>query len=160
MKDARGKLVAIFVAGLAAGVASSAADSGSKPPDQDWPIYGGAGQIRYSPLRRINRSNVARLKVAWSYDTDDGSNASQTQPIVVEGVPYGAATNFDRKFRAFDKKTGALLWETTLPMSGNATPITYSIGGRQYVAIYATGGRKRGDPSGAFMWLFHYLRRI
>jgi len=33
-------------------------------------------------------------------------------------------TNFDRKFRAFDKSTGELLWETTLPFSGNATPAT------------------------------------
>jgi len=33
-------------------------------------------------------------------------------------------TNFDRKFRAFDKSTGELLWETTLLFSGNATPAT------------------------------------
>jgi len=36
-------------------------------------------------------------------------------------------TNFDRKFRAFDKSTGELLWETTLPFSGNATPATYEV---------------------------------
>jgi quinoprotein glucose dehydrogenase len=70
-------------------------------------------------------------------------------PIVTAGgILFIGATNFERKFRAFDKKTGKLLWENTLPMSGNATPITYEVGGRQYVVIYATGGRKRGDPSG------------
>jgi quinoprotein glucose dehydrogenase len=42
-----------------------------------------------------------------------------------------AATNFNRKFGAFDKKTGELLWETTLPFAGNATPITYEVGGRR-----------------------------
>jgi quinoprotein glucose dehydrogenase len=71
-------------------------------------------------------------------------------PIVTAGgLVFIAATNFDRKFRAFDKRTGRLLWETTLPFSGNATPITYEMGGRQYVAIYATGGKSgRGEESG------------
>jgi quinoprotein glucose dehydrogenase len=71
-------------------------------------------------------------------------------PIVTAGgLVFIAATNFDRKFRAFDKATGKLLWETTLPFSGNATPITYETGGRQYVVIYATGGKAgRGGPSG------------
>jgi quinoprotein glucose dehydrogenase len=56
-----------------------------------------------------------------------------------------AATNFDRKFRAFDKLTGKLLWETDLPFAGNATPITYELGGKQYVVIYANGGKSRRD---------------
>lgn len=67
-------------------------------------------------------------------------------PIVTAGgLVFIAATNFDRKFRAFDKSTGQLLWETTLPFAGNATPITYEIGGRQYVVIYATGGKAGRD---------------
>ena len=52
-------------------------------------------------------------------------------------------TNFDRKFRAFDKSTGELLWENTLPFSGNAAPATYEVDGRQYVVIAAGGGK---DP--------------
>jgi quinoprotein glucose dehydrogenase len=67
-------------------------------------------------------------------------------PIVTAGgLVFIAATNFDNKFRAFDKRTGKLLWETTLPLAGNATPITYELGGRQYVVIYSTGG-KAGRP--------------
>jgi len=71
-------------------------------------------------------------------------------PIVTAGgLVFIAATNFDRKFRAFDKATGKLLWETTLPFAGNATPITYETGGKQYVVIYATGGKAGpGGPSG------------
>ena len=65
-------------------------------------------------------------------------------PIVTAGgLLFIGATNYDRKFRAFDKATGELLWETTLPFAGNATPITYSVDGRQYVAIAAGGGK---DP--------------
>ena len=70
-------------------------------------------------------------------------------PIVTAGgLVFIAATNFDRKFRAFDKATGALLWETTLPFSGNGTPATYEVDGRQYVAIAAGGGKggARRDP--------------
>ena len=71
-------------------------------------------------------------------------------PIVTAGgLVFIAATNFDRKFRAFDKRTGALLWETTLPFSGNATPATYEVGGRQFIAVAAGGGKgRKGEPSG------------
>ena len=49
-------------------------------------------------------------------------------PVVTAGgLLFIGATNFDKKFRAFDKATGKLLWETTLPFAGNATPITYEI---------------------------------
>lgn len=72
-------------------------------------------------------------------------------PIVTGGgLVFIGATNFDRKFRAFDKLTGELLWETTLPQAGNATPATYEVAGRQFVVIYATGGKGRADdPKGA-----------
>ena len=57
-----------------------------------------------------------------------------------------AATVYDRKFRAFDKLTGELLWQTELPAAGNATPATYEVDGRQFVVI-AAGGGKSGQPS-------------
>jgi quinoprotein glucose dehydrogenase len=65
-------------------------------------------------------------------------------PIVTAGgLVFIAATNYDKKIRAFDKDTGKLLWEATLPYSGNATPVTYMVNGRQYVVIAATG--EKGD---------------
>jgi quinoprotein glucose dehydrogenase len=69
-------------------------------------------------------------------------------PIATAGdLVFIGATNYDRKFRAFDKNTGKLLWESLLPAAGNATPSTYEINGRQFVVI-AAGGGKRGAPSG------------
>lgn len=63
-------------------------------------------------------------------------------PIVTAGgLLFIGATNFDRRFRAYDKSTGKLLWETTLPFAGNATPATYEVDGRQYVVIAAGGGK-------------------
>jgi quinoprotein glucose dehydrogenase len=65
-------------------------------------------------------------------------------PIVTAGgLVFIAATNFDKKFRAFDKRSGALLWETLLPLSGNATPSTYEVAGRQFIVVPAGGGRSR-----------------
>jgi quinoprotein glucose dehydrogenase len=70
-------------------------------------------------------------------------------PVVTAGgLVFIGATNYDKKFRAFDKATGALLWETTLPFSGNATPATYALNGRQYVVIAAGGGKDPKSPSG------------
>jgi quinoprotein glucose dehydrogenase len=70
-------------------------------------------------------------------------------PIVTAGgLLFIGATDFDRKFHAFDKTTGELLWETTLPFAGNATPATYAVDGRQFVVIAAGGGKDLKSPSG------------
>lgn len=73
-------------------------------------------------------------------------------PIVTAGgLLFIGATSFDNKFRAFDKSTGRLLWEATLPFAGNATPATYEVDGRQYVVIAAGGGSTAagtGVPAG------------
>lgn len=61
--------------------------------------------------------------------------------VTAGGLIFIAATIFDRKLRAFDKFSGELLWETVLPAAGHATPITYRIGGRQYIVIAAGGGK-------------------
>jgi quinoprotein glucose dehydrogenase len=65
-------------------------------------------------------------------------------PIVTAGgLVFIGATN-DRKFRAFDKNSGAELWVTALPASGMATPMTYKgkTTGKQFLAIAAGGGNK------------------
>jgi quinoprotein glucose dehydrogenase len=76
-------------------------------------------------------------------------------PVVTAGgVIFIGATNFDKKFRAFDKATGALLWETTLPFAGNATPATYEVNGRQFVVIAAGGGKDLKSKSGGIYVAF------
>ena len=75
-------------------------------------------------------------------------------PIVTSGgLIFIAATNFDHKIRAFDKTTGKLLWEATLPFAGNATPATYEVNGRQYVVIAAGGSsmNPRGPIGGVYV---------
>ncbi|WP_207423572.1 outer membrane protein assembly factor BamB family protein [Desertivirga brevis] len=68
--------------------------------------------------------------------------------IVTKGGLVFIAATRDEKFRAFDKRTGKILWETKLPYGGYATPATYSVNGKQYVVIAATGGGKLGGKTG------------
>lgn len=60
-------------------------------------------------------------------------------PLVTAGGLIFIAATTDDMFRAFDARTGDLVWETELPAGGQTTPITYEVDGRQYVAI-APGG--------------------
>ena len=68
-------------------------------------------------------------------------------PVVTKGGLLFIAATKDQKFRAFNKRTGKLLWETNLPAAGFATPATYEVNGRQFVVI-ACGGGKLGTKSG------------
>lgn len=70
-------------------------------------------------------------------------------PIVTAGGLVFVGASNDRRFRAFDARTGAELWVTELPLSAHAVPITYlGSDGRQYVAI-AAAGRLAIDDAGA-----------
>ena len=73
-------------------------------------------------------------------------------PIVTAGGLVFIAATIDKKFRAFDKATGELLWETDLPTAGIAKPATYMSNGKQFVVIAAGGGRgtEPGDTYLAF----------
>ena len=68
-------------------------------------------------------------------------------PIVTAGGLLFIGATQDELFRAFDKRTGEVLWEYQLPAGGFATPATYSVNGKQYVVI-AAGGTKYGLKSG------------
>ncbi|MFC5861921.1 c-type cytochrome [Acidicapsa dinghuensis] len=80
--------------------------------------------------------------------TSTGSENYGGPIITASNLLFIGATCYDRKFRAFDSRTGHLLWETTLPYSATATPATYEIDGKQYVVIAAGGGRDPKVPSG------------
>ncbi len=84
--------------------------------------------------------------------TNTGSENYGGPIVTAGGLVFIAAGVHDRKLRAFDKTTGALLWETVMLSSGNATPATYQVNGRQFVVIAAGGGRSRtGGPGGVYV---------
>lgn len=76
--------------------------------------------------------------------------------VTAGGVVFIGATP-DSQFRAFDSATGKLLWQTTLPAAGFATPTIYEASGRQLVVI-AAGGGKLNQPSGS-LYIAYGLRR-
>jgi len=116
------------------------------------------------PWGTLNAINLNTGEYAWKIPLGEypelglkntGSENYGGPIVTAGGLVFIAATNFDRKFRAFDKATGKLLWESTLPFSGNATPITYELKGKQYVVIYATNGKAGKDaPSGGIYVAF------
>lgn len=75
-------------------------------------------------------------------------------PLVTgSGLIFIAATP-DKKFKAFDKSNGQLLWEADLPAAGYASPSTYWVDGKQYIVIACGGGKLRstsGDRYVAFV---------
>ena len=75
----------------------------------DWPVYnGGSDGDHYSTLSQINRSNVAQLQVAWTYDTGEKGNM-ETNPLIVGRTLYAYTTS--QKVIALDAATGKLKWK-------------------------------------------------
>lgn len=73
--------------------------------------------------------------------------------LTATGLVFIAAAT-DDTIRAFDQSSGQRLWQSRLPAGGQASPISYSVGGRQFIAIAAGGhggmGTTRGDHLVAF----------
>jgi quinoprotein glucose dehydrogenase len=111
------------------------------------------------PWGTLNAIDLNAGKIAWQIPfgeypklvergmKDTGSENYGGPIVTSNGLLIIGATNYDKKFRIFDKLTAKLLWETELPAAGNATPATYEINGRQFIVI-AAGGGKFGAPSG------------
>jgi quinoprotein glucose dehydrogenase len=110
------------------------------------------------PWGTLNAVNLNTGKMAWriplgNYDklNPKGSPATGTEnyggpAVTAGGVLFIAATQ-DGKMRAFNKRTGQLLWEHKLPAAGFATPAVYEVDGKEYLVI-ACGGGKLGTKSG------------
>ncbi len=112
------------------------------------------------PWGTLNAINLNTGQLAWQVPlgeypelaakglTNTGSENYGGPVVTAGGLVFIGATNFDRKFRAFDKATGAMLWEAPLPFSGNGTPATYEVDGRQFIVIAAGGGKGGPGTSG------------
>jgi quinoprotein glucose dehydrogenase len=83
-----------------------------------------------------------------------GSASDGSGVVTASGLLMIGATQFDSKFHVYDTKTGNLIWETKLPFSGVASPATYMINGRQYVAIATSSGRSPKTAKGSMLVVY------
>ena len=143
--------------------------------DPNWQKYRNQGYILfrdpdgYPPLTppwgTLNAIDLNKGEIRWQIPLgeypelvakgikDTGSDNYGGPLVTSNGLLFIGATNFDKKFRAFDKLSGKLLWETVLPAAGNATPSVYELHGREYVVIVCGGG-KNDAPSGSSVVAF------
>ena len=75
-------------------------------------------------------------------------------PIVTAGGLVFTAATMDNYLRAFDSESGKELWKVELPAGGQATPMTYSVNGKQYLVICAGGHGKLGTKQGDYVLAF------
>ena len=80
-----------------------------KKPYSTWSDYGGsADSMQYSALKQIDKSNVAKLELAWSYSVPDRTGNFGFNPIVDDGVMYVLGQN--NSIVALDAVTGKQIW--------------------------------------------------
>lgn len=89
-----------------------------KPPDGDWLMWRRTyDSWGYSPLTQVNKGNVKRLQVAWTWSLTSG--VTEIEPIVHDGVLF--ITNAGDKIQALNAATGDLLWEYRRDISPKLT---------------------------------------
>ena len=94
---------------------------------------------------RLAAVNIDTGKIAWKFDTEQpliGGVLATAGDLVFNGEGNGL-------FRAFDARTGKMLWQYQCGAGVNAPAVSYSVGGKQYVAVAAGGNTqldfKRGN---------------
>lgn len=135
--------------------------------------YGGTGYNKFltreglpaiaPPWGTLNAINLNTGEIAWKIPLGDELRLKEKGvgtgtenyggPVVTAGGLVFIAATSDAKIRAFNKRTGKLVWEHELPAPGFATPSVYSVKGKQYLVIACGGGKlktKSGDSYVAF----------
>jgi quinoprotein glucose dehydrogenase len=136
------------------------------PPDKDYPY------VLTQRARFMDPDGYPAIKPPWGYmtaiDLESGSFAwrvvnGEYEALKAKGVPktgtYSTggsiatagglvfiASTYDGKFRAFDSKSGEILWEYALPAAGYTNPCTYEVNGRQFITIACGGGKGFSKP--------------
>jgi alcohol dehydrogenase (cytochrome c) len=91
---------------------------------------------------RIDAISVETGRTLWSWET----RVTNYSPILATGSGLLFNGSMDRYLRALDADRGQALWEARLPSPVTGAAVTYSINGRQYIAVAAGGGAIAAAP--------------
>jgi quinoprotein glucose dehydrogenase len=102
-----------------------------------WTVPNGEGPRQHPLLKHLNLPPLGQAGRAAPLATKTLLFVGEGDPVAAATPPGGGGT----KFRAYDKATGAVLWETEFPAGTTGAPMTYRVDGKQYVVV-AIGSAK------------------
>jgi glucose dehydrogenase len=104
-----------------------------------WMVPNGDGWRDHPAIAHLDLPPLGQPGRAMTLLTRTLLFVSEGDPIMVR-TPTGGGPDSGKGFRAFDKETGELLWETRLPAGTTGSPLTYMHGGKQFIVL-PIGGR-------------------
>ncbi|HEV3214615.1 MAG TPA: PQQ-binding-like beta-propeller repeat protein [Vicinamibacterales bacterium] len=116
------------------------------PLSQTCAMMGAGGQLFYEMpgsdgnLGRISAYETNTMRPVWTFQ----QRTPFLTGVMTTAGGVGFVGDFNRVFRAFDLKTGKTLWQTRLPTTAQGYPVTFSVGGDQFVAVPT--GYNGGSP--------------
>jgi len=112
----------------------------------------GGTDIRFSPrfrpdsdgnLGRVMAIDLNNRRVSWTHR----QRLPMASSLLATAGGVVFISDLGRSFSAFDQASGAVLWKTQLPAAAESTPVSYSVGGRQYIAVVSGEGSHLGTYS-------------
>ncbi len=92
---------------------------------------------------RIEALNLETKKVVWT----DRQRAPETTCVLATAGGVVFSGSLDRYLKAYDATTGKVLWQVRMNDVPSSCPISYSVGGKQYIAVVVGNG---GAQTGTF----------
>ena len=114
------------------------------------PPYGTLTAINLNTGKYVWRDTLGDYPYFAAKGLHTGSENYGSSAVTKGGLLFIAATR-DGHLRAFNKRTGQLLWEYKLPAAAFATPSVYEVNGREYIVIACGGGKLETTSGDAYI---------